>query len=246
MSQYPVESPGQPAEKTTGSAGGVRRWLMREIGGVIFVALSLFIPAGRLDWFMGWILVAIYAAWIAAQAVVLIPRCPELLAERAERRKDMKRWDAALLGVVGLATLAKHILAGLDYRFGWTAPIPLSVHLGAVVVAAGSLALVTWAMAVNAFFSMTYRLQEDRGHDVATGGPYRCVRHPGYVGTIVFELATPVLLGSLWALIPAALSVVLIIVRTALEDRSLQQELKGYPSYSEHVRFRLVPGVWKP
>jgi protein-S-isoprenylcysteine O-methyltransferase Ste14 len=252
MSQHPVESPSQPGGNTAGNAGGntrdnaggVRRWLMREIGGVVFVALSLFIPAGRLDWVMGWVLVAIYAAWIAAQAIMLIPRCPELLAERAERRKDLERWDTLILGVIGLATLAKHILAGLDYRFGWTPPIPLGVQLGAVVVAVGSLALVTWAMVANAFFSMTYRLQEDRGHAVATGGPYRYVRHPGYVGTIAFELATPILLGSLWALIPAALSVVLIVVRTALEDRSLHQGLEGYTDYSGRVQFRLVPGVW--
>jgi protein-S-isoprenylcysteine O-methyltransferase Ste14 len=234
----------QPADAAAGTAVGVRRWLMRETGGVVFVALSLFIPAGRLDWVMGWALVAIYAAWVTAQALILIPKCPELLAERAERRKDLKRWDATLLGIIGLATLAKHIVAGLDYRFGWTPPIPLGVQLGAALLAVAALALVTWAMVANAFFSMTYRLQEDRGHAVATKGPYRYVRHPGYVGTVAFELATPFMLGSFWALVPAALVVVVTITRTALEDRSLHRELGGYAEYSSRVRFRLVPGVW--
>jgi protein-S-isoprenylcysteine O-methyltransferase Ste14 len=234
----------EPRAQHADTASGVRRWLIRESSGVVFVALSLFIPAGRLDWAMGWALVAIYSAWIAAQAIFLIPRCPELLAERAERRRDPKRSDATLLGIIGLATLAKHVVAGLDYRFGWAPSIPLGLQIGAALVAMGGLALVTWAMMANAFFSMTYRLQEDRGHTVATGGPYRCVRHPGYVGTITFELATPVMLGSLWALIPALLIVVLTVVRTALEDKSLLQELDGYPEYSGRVRFRLLPGVW--
>lgn len=238
------QSKREPTAQSTDTAGGVRRWLIRESSGVVFVALSLFIPAGRLDWAMGWALVAIYAVWIAAQAILLIPRCPELLAERAERRRDLKRYDATLLGIIGLATLAKHVVAGLDYRFGWTPPIPLWVQIGAAVVAVGGLALTTWAMVANAFFSMTYRLQEDRGHRVVTGGPYRFVRHPGYVGTIAFELATPIMLGSFWALIPALLVVVLTVMRTALEDRSLQAELDGYQEYSGHVRFRLLPGVW--
>lgn len=247
MSEKPMvdaeRSPG-PSDRDAETSRGVRRWLVREIVGVLFVAVTLFIPAGRLDWVMGWALVAIYAVWVAAQAVILIPRCPELLAERAGRRKDVKGWDGVILSIIGLATLAKHIVAGLDLRFGWSPQMPVAAQLAALVVAVLGYALGTWAMTANAFFSMTYRFQEDRGHSVATGGPYRYVRHPGYVGTIAFELVTPIMLGSLWALIPAAISVVLTIARTALEDRSLQEELDGYAEYSQRVRFRLLPGVW--
>jgi protein-S-isoprenylcysteine O-methyltransferase Ste14 len=104
--------------------------------------------------------------------------------------------------------------------------------------------LLTWSMAANAFFAQTVRIQEDRGHTVATGGPYRYVRHPGYVGGILFQVATPLILGSVWALIPAGLTVCLTIIRTALEDRTLLEELDGYKEYAGRVRYRLLPGVW--
>jgi protein-S-isoprenylcysteine O-methyltransferase Ste14 len=223
---------------------GVVRWLIREVIGVVFVALTLFIPAGRLDWPMGWALVAIYAAWVTAQAVLIIPRCPELLAERAKRRQDFAGWDNAVLGVIGVLTLAKYIVAGLDQRFGWTPQMLAGVQIAALVVAALGYALLTWAMVSNAFFSVAYRIQDERGHRVATGGPYRYVRHPGYSGSVAFELATPIMLGSLWALVPGILTAILLVVRTALEDRELRSDLEGYDEFSQRVRYRLIPGVW--
>jgi protein-S-isoprenylcysteine O-methyltransferase Ste14 len=105
-------------------------------------------------------------------------------------------------------------------------------------------ALVVWATASNAYFSQVVRLQSERGHAVATGGPYRFVRHPAYIGTILFELAAPILLDSWWALIPGALNAVLFLVRTSLEDRTLRSELEGYQEYASQVRFRLLPGIW--
>jgi protein-S-isoprenylcysteine O-methyltransferase Ste14 len=212
--------------------------------GVLFVAASLFIPAGRLNWAWGWALVGIYAMWVGANALILIPTSPELLAERTARRKGSKSWDVAILGIIGLATVAKHILAGLDVRLGWTAPFPVVPQMAALVIAALGYGLVTWSMAANAFFSQVVRIQADRDHTVATGGPYRYVRHPAYVGTFAFELATPILLGSLWALIPGVISALLILVRTALEDKTLQEELLGYREYARHTRYRLLPGIW--
>jgi protein-S-isoprenylcysteine O-methyltransferase Ste14 len=140
--------------------------------------------------------------------------------------------------------LAKYIIAGFDLRYGWSAPVDSTLQVAALVVAALGYALGTWAMAANAYFSTVYRLQEDRGHAVARGGPYRYVRHPGYAGTILFELATPILLGSPWALIPGAFSAALLLIRTALEDRALHQELAGYAAYAQETRHRLLPGVW--
>jgi protein-S-isoprenylcysteine O-methyltransferase Ste14 len=227
------------------TARGVRSWVRREIMGVVMVAVILFLSAGRLDWVMGWAMVGIYALWVGANALLLIPRNPELLAERAKRQKEgMKTWDKMLLSVVGLATLVKYILAGLDVRYGWTAQIPLTIQVVALVVSALGYALGTWAMVTNAYFSMIVRIQEDRGHAVVSDGPYRYVRHPGYTGTTAFELATPIMLGSLWALIPGVLAAVLTIVRTALEDRTLQEELDGYQDYAQQVRYRLLPGIW--
>ena len=236
----PVEQMNDDSE----TVRGVKRWLRREVIGVLFVAVTLFISAGRLDWGMGWALVGLYAAWVGANALILIPTSPELLAERAARQRSTKTWDTVILSVIGLATLAKYIIAGLDVRYGWTAGMGLGLQVGALVVAALGYALGNWAMAANAFFAMVYRVQEERGHVVVRGGPYRYVRHPGYAGSIAFELATPIMLGSLWALIPGVLSALLTLVRTALEDRALHQELPGYAEYAQGTRYRLLPGVW--
>jgi protein-S-isoprenylcysteine O-methyltransferase Ste14 len=101
-----------------------------------------------------------------------------------------------------------------------------------------------WALSSNAFFVATVRIQADRGQTVVSGGPYRYVRHPGYLGSILLHLGVPFLLGSLWALIPGFVAVLVMVVRTALEDRTLRAELSGYEEYAERVRYRLLPGVW--
>jgi protein-S-isoprenylcysteine O-methyltransferase Ste14 len=237
----------QPNEQSD-TRRGIVKWLIREVMGVLLVAATLFIPAGRLDWWQGWAVVGIYAVWSAANALILIPRDPELLIERASRKKDAATWDTMILSVIGLATLAKHIVAGLDVRWEWTprlwVQVPLALQIGALVISALGYALGTWAMASNPFFSLANRIQEDRGHAVTTSGPYQVVRHPAYIGTIVFELTTPILLGSLWALIPSGLIALLTIIRTALEDKMLHQGLSGYEEYASEVRYRLLPGIW--
>jgi len=235
-----VEQPGHQSETTR----SVVRYLVREVMGLLMLAAMLFLPAGRLDWGMGWALVGIMLAWSTATALVLIPRNPELLAERVGPKKGAKTWDMVILSIIGLVWIARCIVAGLDERFGWTTGIPLPLQIAALVVAVLAYALVLWATAANAFFSQVVRIQKERDHTVATGGPYRYVRHPGYVGTILFELATPVMLGSWWALIPGGLSALLSVVRTALEDKTLLDELDGYREYAERTRYRLLPGVW--
>lgn len=223
----------------------VTRWLIREIMGVIMVGVILFWSAGRLDWWMGWGVTAVYALWVAANAIILIPRSPELLAERANRRlKGVKSWDNVLLGIIGILTIAKYVVAGLDVRYGWSAPLIASLQITALILAAWGYALVTWSMVANAFFSLVVRIQEDRGQQVCTTGPYRFVRHPGYVGSIIFELAVPIALGSWWAFIAGLLIAILTVLRTALEDKTLQNELDGYQTYAQNVRFRLIPGIW--
>ena len=113
--------------------------------------------------------------------------------------------------------------------------------LAAALLAA---AFVTWAMTVNKFFSAVVRIQADRGHVVVSAGPYQLVRHPGYAGSIVATLAIPIMLGSLWGLVPAALTTLAIVVRTGREDRMLRRELRGYQAYAARTRFRLAPGIW--
>jgi protein-S-isoprenylcysteine O-methyltransferase Ste14 len=223
---------------------GIVRWLRRESMGLLSLAVILFVSAGRLDWVMGWAFFGVMALWVAATALVLIPRNPELLLERLGPKKGGKSWDTAILGIYGLATMIRLILAGLDMRYGWTTGLSLPIQIAALVVTALAYALVVWATASNAFFSQVVRIQTERGHTVATGGPYRYVRHPSYVGIIIIELAAPFALGSAWALIPGVLAALLFVVRTALEDRTLQAELKGYDDYARQVRYRLMPGVW--
>lgn len=235
----PLKESPQPVPAST-----IVRWLVREFMGVILVGVLLFLAAGTMDWPMGWALVGIYLVWVCANALVLIPRSPELIAERLGPKKGAKTWDTAIMTMVGLATIGRLVVAGLDVRYGWTVGITLPLQVIALVVAVLAYAFGVWAMAVNAFFSQIVRIQEERGHTVVTDGPYRFVRHPGYVGTILFDLAIPVMLGSLWALAVGGLIALLIVIRTALEDRTLLVELDGYPEYAKKVRYRLVPAVW--
>jgi protein-S-isoprenylcysteine O-methyltransferase Ste14 len=136
------------------------------------------------------------------------------------------------------------VVAGLDVRFHWTGGMPVAFHLGGLLANVLGYALFLWAMVSNAFFAEGVRIQQERGHAVATGGPYRYVRHPGYVGAIVASVGTPFLLGSLWGLIAAVLSATLYVVRTGLEDKTLMQELPGYADYARQTRHRLLPGFW--
>jgi protein-S-isoprenylcysteine O-methyltransferase Ste14 len=220
------------------------RFAVREIMGAALLAVALFWPAGRLDWWAGWALVGVTLAWSGATLVVILRNHPALLAERLGPRKGAKPWDTAIMGVVGIATLARSILAGLDQRHGWTGPFPAAAQIAALLVSVAAYALVVWATACNAHFAQIVHVQPELGQVVATDGPYRSVRHPAYVGSILFELAAPILLGSLWALIPGGLNAILFVVRTALEDRALQAELPGYADYARETRFRLVPGIW--
>lgn len=223
---------------------GARRWLAREIAGSIVVAVLLMSTAGRWNWGLGWAVVALYLLWVAANALLIMPRNPALLAERANRRMGDRRWDNIILGLFGISALAKYIVAGLDARYIWSPTVPLVISLVALAIAALGYGLVTWSMVVNAYFALVSRIQEDRAQRVVTTGPYQYIRHPGYIGSILFDLVTPLALGSLWALIPGVISALLILIRTALEDRMLQQELSGYEEYTQTTPYRLIPGVW--
>ena len=222
----------------------ILRFIFRESMGIVFAGVALFWSAGRLDWWPGWAVVTIIAAWVIATLIVILRSDPNLLAERLGPRKGAKAWDSAILGVVGLATLARLVIAGLDQRYGWTGVFPPGLQMIALVICILGYGLVIWATASNAFFSQTVRIQSERGHAIASRGPYQWVRHPAYVGTILFELSAAILLASWWAFIPGLLNAFLFILRTALEDKTLQAELTGYTEYARQVRYRLLPGIW--
>ena len=168
-----------------------------------------------------------------------------MLSERARPHPYRRQWDMRLLGAMGGLMLVQYTLASLDARLGWTPPLPVSVQLAGLAAAIlGYDGLLVWAMVTNAFFVATMRIQQERGQTVTSGGPYRLVRHPGYLGTALLHLGVPFMLNSLWALIPGVLILAVLIIRTALEDRALHAELPGYVDYAARTRYRLFPGVW--
>lgn len=210
---------------------------------VAITSVCLFGSVGRLDWLNAWLLLGLnFVASIVTTA--LLWRNPELLAERSNIKAG-KSWDKAIVGVVVLlGPMATWITAGLDTRFHWSDGMPPVAFIVGVVVAVLAAALIAWAMRSNKFFSSVVRIQKDRGHVVVTGGPYRFVRHPGYTGMSVFTLATPLILNSRWAFAPAMATAATAVLRTALEDRTLHNELDGYADYARRVKYKLVPVIW--
>lgn len=220
------------------------RYVIREALGLVMLGVALFWPAGRLDWWPGWALLGVTAAWVVATLVVIVRLHPALLAERLGPRKGSKPWDTAILGLLGVTQLARYVIAGFDQRYHWTGSMPLAMQIGALMLCLLGYAVFIWATAANAYFAQVVRIQAERGHTVATGGPYHYVRHPAYLGAIAVELGVPIALSSWPALAISAVNVILLLLRTALEDRTLMAELAGYADYAGRVRFRLVPGIW--
>lgn len=226
------------------------RCLLKRLGQV-FVAVAalaamLFLSSGRLDWTMAWVYVGAFAAVLTALTVYQEWANPELVEERSEfkPREGVQTWDVILSAVARVSLLASYVIAGLDVRFGWKPEIPPALQYAAFALALLGADLIVWAMAANRYAAVYARVQQERGHTVATTGPYCFVRHPFYVGVIAFALLIPLALGSLWALTSGGLAVLLFIVKAAAEDRLLQAELPGYAEYAQRVRYRLLPGVW--
>ncbi len=222
--------------------------ILKRIGTVLVfmvaIAAILFISAGRIDWIWVWIYLGICVANMAINAPIMLRTSPETIAERGQPQ-ETKDWDKVVSGLYALAVyLALPLTAGLDMRFAWSGGLSLAWHLAGAAFQIAGLALTSWAMIANAYFSTAVRIQSERGHTVCSSGPYRFVRHPGYVGFILQALSLPILLGSWWALVPGAIASLFMGLRTSLEDRTLQAELPGYPDYVKEVRFRLIPGVW--
>jgi protein-S-isoprenylcysteine O-methyltransferase Ste14 len=213
----------------------------------LFGPLLLFVSSGDMSWGAGWGYSIFALAYTVIGRLVLFKKSPGLAEERAAgfRRPDIAPWDRRIVPWIGfiLPTLMM-IAAGLDHRLGGAPhyPVWLQAVAAAPVVAGASLGL--WAALTNPFFSSVARIQSDRGQRVISAGPYRFVRHPGYAGTIAFNLATPLVLGSSWALIPVVPIVFLTILRTRFEDRLLRDKLEGYADYARRTRFRLIPGLW--
>lgn len=215
--------------------------------GFLFIVIEagiLFVASGRLYWPGAWIYLGYCAVIMASLSWLLGRYAPELVKERV-KPYDAKNWDfplATFQAVQGPLLLC--LVAGLDARFHWSHPPAIAVRVAALCAALLGDGIRTWAMLSNPFFSSVIRLQKERGQSVMSRGPYRLVRHPGYLGMSLFQLAFPFMLGTLWALAVVALMLAVTLLRTLLEDAMLRRELPGYADYAARVRFRLIPRLW--
>jgi protein-S-isoprenylcysteine O-methyltransferase Ste14 len=199
--------------------------------------------AGYLQWTLLSFYIALMIAIIAINLACRIRWNPELIRRRVGFRSGTKIWDIAFLIAWFTPTVIAIFVVAYDAAIDIRGTTGAVWFLGLVIFVAGW-ALSIWAMVVNPFFEKTVRIQTEHEHHVIDNGPYAYVRHPGYVGFIGWLISTPVLLSSIWAFVPALLALAGLVLRTALEDRTLQAELAGYDSYAARVRFRLIPGVW--
>ena len=205
------------------------------------IAALLLGTSGDFGWIWAWAYIG-FAIFNLAVNFKVFPR--EIVEARSEVHKDIPRWERIVTATLLVLTIVLFGVAGLDHRLSASPVLPTVVHLmGLALTAAGS-GLSTWAVASNRFFATQVRIQAERGHVVEQGGPYRWIRHPGYAGFIVSWLALPVLLGTLWAMVPALGIAILFLVRTGFEDAFLRRNLPGYVGYSAEVPSRIIPGVW--
>lgn len=216
------------------------------VAGTVFLgllAVCAFGAADTLRWGAAW---AFLAAMLGFMLVGVKIVDTALLQRRTRIHGGVQLWDLWLAGsAVWFIYPLPLIVAGFDVqRYQWTPPLPVAVQAGGFLTFIVGYSIALWAMRENRFFETFVRVQQEEGHRVVSSGPYAIVRHPGYAGAIVAHLSIPVMLGSRWALLPAFVGAVLFVIRTKLEDQTLQRDLPGYRQYAEDVTALLVPGVW--
>lgn len=213
----------------------------------VMIGVLIFLGAGTVEWGWGWIAaISTFAGWLF-MSLVLMSVNPELLNQRGKRGKDLvgtKQWDWILLTLYGILTLVLPFVGGLDFRYGWMLHDSVALMLLGNLLILGGFALLTWAMSVNRNFEATVRIQEQRGHHVISSGPYQYVRHPGYSGVLLSTIGTALALGGIAVWLPVLATVIVFVIRTYLEDTTLQRELPGYSDFAEQTRYRLLLGIW--
>ena len=213
----------------------------------LFIPLLLLATGGDVGWWQAWVFSLLIVAAGIGGRIWAERRHPGLLAERQniEKAPGVKSWDKVLAPLMAVSiSFPLVIVAGLDHRYGWSPVFPLWLNLLGLALIAIGYAFADWALVENRFFSGMVRIQTDRGHVVCDSGPYRIVRHPGYAGNILALPGIALALSSAWTFIPAAVALIITVLRTALEDRTLQEELPGYRDYARRVRYRLMPGIY--
>jgi protein-S-isoprenylcysteine O-methyltransferase Ste14 len=197
-------------------------------------------------WCEAWVYLFLYLTSYTVSRLLAFRKHADIIKERFHimEHNDTQSWDNILVPLVGIGMSLIPIIAGLDALLGWSPEYHLFLKILALIILLAGYGLGSYAFVINRFFSGTVRLQTDRGHYVITGGPYQWIRHPGYAGGILTSLATPIFLDSPWIFLPAIMTTLVLVIRTGLEDRFLQNELKDYKEYMQKVRFRLIPGIW--
>jgi protein-S-isoprenylcysteine O-methyltransferase Ste14 len=223
-----------------------RQWI-RLVVAYLLIPLVLFICGGDLGWWQAWLYSLLIVVAGIGGRMWAERRHPGLLAERQniENIQDAKAWDKVLAPLMAVSVGYPVVfIAGLDHRYDWSSEFPVwLVVIGFILISLGY-AFAAWALAENRFFSSVVRIQTDRGHVVCDSGPYRFVRHPGYAGNILALFGIVLALSSVWTLFPAAVALIIAVIRTELEDRTLQDELPGYRDYARRVRYRLIPWIY--
>ena len=233
-------------ESKVARAASSRQWLRLALA-YLLIPLVLLVCGGDFDWWQAWGYALLIVAAGLGGRIWAEHRHPGLLAERQnmEKIQSAKAWDKVLAPLMALSlSFPLVIVAGLDHRFGWSPVFPLwLIVLGFLLISLGY-AFAAWALIENRFFSSVVRIQVERGHVVCDSGPYRIVRHPGYAGNMLALPGMVLALSSMWTLIPAAVALIIAVIRTVLEDRTLQDELPGYRDYARRVSYRLIPGIY--
>jgi protein-S-isoprenylcysteine O-methyltransferase Ste14 len=221
------------------------RFTIRGTIGSLILFLFLFVPAGRLNYWQGWLYLAVTILFMIL-FLVLFRQKADLLQERIKPGPGIKWWDKIFFVLFMPTFYAISILGAWDTgRCGWTRfQSDWRLYMLGYLLYIGGLLFFCWAMWINKFFSSAVRIQSDRGQEVVDRGPYAYIRHPGYVGMLAMMFGVPFCLGSLYALIPATLASLTLLVRTSLEDATLQAELPGYREYAQRVRWKLIRGIW--
>ena len=218
-------------------------FIKQAFGTLLFYAI-IFISAGSISYWQGWVYVVI-GFFMVIMNFTVFKLDSGLLKERSKPGEGTKSWDKLILVLTFLVTIFIYVIAGLDSgRFHWSPKFHWSLYsLGIIFTIVGQL-LFLIAQKQNKFFSSTVRIQTDRGHTVCESGLYKIVRHPAYLGQIIQTIGFPLLFGSLWSIMPVCVSIVLIMTRTYLEDRTLKDELKGYIEYSGKTQYKLIPYIF--
>lgn len=223
------------------------RMLVRFLIYIAGFPLLLFAASGRWDWGFGWLFYLLHVGFTLGGRLVVLRKNPDMLVERGTALQEGKgspgdRMQMLVSGLLG--PLVSWVLIGLDERYNWSPDLSSGVQWTGLALLVIGYSIATWAFVSNAFFSSVVRVQSDRGQQVIQSGPYAIVRHPGYASGMLAYLAIPLMLDSLWGLLPSVLTSLVIVSRTAREDRMLQEELPGYREYAQKTRYRLLPGVW--